>query len=227
MNVRFALKVGFVALLIVLIGGLLSFFYTNNMLTLEYAQAQREVLSFYVAHHYWSTVVAFMVTYILHTALALPATALLTLVGGFLFGTLPGALYSVVSATSGAVLAFIGVRYLFSGFFYRRFDTKMVQRINKELTYNGIPYLLFLRLVPVAPFFLVNILIALTRVPLVRFVWTTALGILPGDVVYAYAGKQLAHIASLREVFSVPVILIFVVLMATTLVPLFLKKKTP
>jgi uncharacterized membrane protein YdjX (TVP38/TMEM64 family) len=195
----------------------------HNYLTLAHIKAQKDFLEEYVAHHYISSIFIFMGFYIIETALALPGTALLTMLGGFLFG-LWGSLFSIISATVGATLTFMTIRYLVGGTVYKKYKhMPLLKTIYNQLHTNAIYYLLFLRFVPFFPFFLVNILLGLTKINVFTFIWTTALGIIPGDLLYAFAGKQLSTITSVYDIFSFRSMALFALLIIATLIPLIVK----
>lgn len=196
------------------------FFYLDlqRFLTLEALKANRQLLADYYAAHTVGTVAAFMVIYILQTALSLPGAAILSLAAGAIFGALAGTVYAVVAATVGATLAFLVTRYLLRDAILKRFGAKL-EGLNRELEQRGWNYLLFLRLVPLFPFFLINLAAGLTRLPLRVFVLGTLVGIIPGGFVFVNAGASLATIDSLSDVASPRVLGSFLLLGLFALVP--------
>jgi uncharacterized membrane protein YdjX (TVP38/TMEM64 family) len=142
---------------------------------------------------------------------------------GLLFGSIQGTVYAVVAATIGATLAFIVARYLLHDTVQRRFGPRL-EGINRELEQCGFNYLLFLRLVPLFPFFLINLAGGLTRLPLRTFVLATMLGIIPGGFVYVNAGAGLAAIETLGDIASPRVMGSFVLLGLFALVPVAWQK---
>lgn len=196
------------------------FFYLDlqRFLTLEALKANRQLLADYYAAHTVGTVAAFMVIYILQTALSLPGAAILSLAAGAIFGALAGTVYAVVAATAGATLAFLVTRYLLRDAILKRFGAKL-EGLNRELEQRGWNYLLFLRLVPLFPFFLINLAAGLTRLPLRVFVLGTLVGIIPGGFVFVNAGASLATIDSLSDVASPRVLGSFALLGLFALVP--------
>jgi uncharacterized membrane protein YdjX (TVP38/TMEM64 family) len=161
--------------------------------------------------------------YVLATALSLPGAIILTLAGGFLFGVAAGTFYVNIGATMGAILAFLSARYLLGDRLQEKY-AKQLETFNREMDRNGTSYLLTLRLIPVFPFFLINFLSGLTKIRLWTFLWTTWLGIIPGTVVFAFAGQQLGSISSPADILSKNVIIAFLVLALFTLVPVILKR---
>lgn len=138
----------------------------------------------------------FVLAYALIVALSLPGAAIASLTGGFLFGLFPGAVYNVAGATLGATAVFLAVRMGLAEGVRARIDAggERVRRIAEGLRANEVSFLLTLRLIPVVPFFLVNLAAAVFGVGAWRFVWTTALGILPGAAVYTWAGQGLGAV---------------------------------
>jgi len=201
------------------------FFYLDlgRFLTLSALKANRQALAEYYATHGAVTVAAFMAIYILQTALSLPGAAILSLAAGAIFGSLMGTLYAVVAATVGATLAFLVTRYLLRDSIIAKFGPKL-EGLNRELEARGFNYLLFLRLVPVFPFFLINLAAGLTLLPLRTFALGTFIGIIPGGFVFVNAGASLAGIQSLRDVASPRVLGSFALLGLFALVPVLYGK---
>ncbi|GFO62833.1 TVP38/TMEM64 family protein [Geomonas paludis] len=190
----------------------------QRFLTLEALKANREFLAGYYAAHRGATVALFMAIYILQTALSLPGAAVLSLAAGAVFGVLAGTVYAVCAATIGATLAFLVTRYLLRDTVAGRFGTRL-EGLNRELEQRGWNYLLFLRLVPLFPFFLINLAAGLTRLPLRVFVLGTLFGIIPGGFVFVNAGASLAAINSLADVASARVLGSFALLGLFALAP--------
>jgi len=134
-----------------------------------------------------------------------------------------GTLYVNIGATVGAILAFLVARYLFHDVIQNKFGTRL-EKINTELEARGFNYLLFLRLVPVFPFFLINLGAGLTKLPLRTFFFGTMIGIIPGSFVYCNAGASLAAINSMSEVVSPRVLGSFALLGIFALVPVLYQK---
>lgn len=190
----------------------------GRWLSLDAVQAQREALWTWTAAHYPLAVAVFITLYCLQTALSFPGATLLTLLGGFLFGPLPGALYVNLGATSGATLAFLSARYLFRDTVERKFGSRL-RTIQEGFARDGFNYLLMLRLVPLFPFFLVNLLAGLTRLRTRTFMAATSLGILPASLVYSYAGRQLGSLSTVSDIASGRVLTAFALLGLLALAP--------
>jgi uncharacterized membrane protein YdjX (TVP38/TMEM64 family) len=190
----------------------------GDLLTFENLQKNKDALLAYVRDNAVTSILVYIVTYVVVIALNLPGGAVLTMAGGYLFGTLPAVLYVNIGATAGAMLAFLSARYLLGDRLQERYRDRL-DKFNKEMERNGSRYLLTLRLIPVFPFFVVNFLAGLTRVPFGTFAWTTSLGIIPGTAVFAYAGHQLEHVRSISDIFTGKVLSAFLILAAFTLAP--------
>jgi pyruvate/2-oxoglutarate dehydrogenase complex dihydrolipoamide dehydrogenase (E3) component/uncharacterized membrane protein YdjX (TVP38/TMEM64 family) len=145
--------------------------------------------------------VLFFVVYVVVTAVSLPGATLLTLAGGALFGLWQGLLLVSFASTTGATLAMLAARFVLGQSVQRRFGERL-NAINAGIAKDGAFYLFTLRLVPVFPFFLINLLMGLTQLPVRSFYWVSQLGMLPGTVVYVLAGTQLANIDSLAGIVS-------------------------
>ena len=155
--------------------------------------------------------IVFFVLYVVVVALSLPFAAIMGLAAGALFGLWHGALLVSFASTIGATLAFLASRYLLRDFVQRHFGGKL-QGINEGMAKDGALYLFMLRLVPVFPFFLINLLMGLTQIRTRTFYWVSQLGMLAGTLVYVNAGTQLARIDSLSGIVSPEVLLSFALL---------------
>lgn len=138
----------------------------------------------------------FMLAYVAVVALSVPGAVWVTLTGGFLFGVFPGVLYNVGGATLGALLLFLAVRAGFGESLRARMQASegAVRRLGDGLRENEVSVLLTMRLVPVVPFFVANLIPAFLGVAAWRFVWTTFLGILPGGLVFTSVGAGLGDV---------------------------------
>jgi uncharacterized membrane protein YdjX (TVP38/TMEM64 family) len=219
--------IGKVVVALCILAGLAAFFLLDldRYLSLEAVKAHRDRLLAYTGTHYASAVIAFIGLYCLQTTFSLPGAAIFTLAGGFLFGPLAGTLYANLGATSGAALAFLVSRYLFHDWVEARFGRRLGP-LQEGFARDAFGYLLSLRLMPIFPFFIINLLSGLTRIRLGTFVAATAIGIIPASFVYAYAGRQLGTINSLAEIASPRVLLAFTLLGLLSLAPGVYRKMT-
>lgn len=213
-----SMRKGVVLAAIVLLVMFFLFSDLRHLLTLEMLQANRQALVGYYDRHPALVVALFMGGYILQTALALPGAAIFSMAAGAIFGVVMGTLYAVTAATIGAVLSFLATRYLIRDLVLKCFGARMAV-INGELERRGVNYLLFLRLVPLFPFFLVNLAAGITGMSLRTFVIGTLVGIIPGGFVYVNAGSALSGIRSLADIVSARTLAGFVLLGVFALVP--------
>ncbi|HEY6871826.1 MAG TPA: TVP38/TMEM64 family protein [Geobacteraceae bacterium] len=213
-------------LILIAVAVLIALFFRFDLgrfFTLDALKANRGRLADLYAGHRLAMVAGFIVVYIVQTALSLPGAAILSLAAGALFGAVMGTLYAVIGATAGATAAFLVTRYLLHDAVQRKFGARL-EKLNAELEARGLNYLLFLRLVPLFPFFLINLAAGLTRLPLRTFVIGTLVGIIPGGFVYVNAGASLATVTSLREIASPRVLGSFVLLGLFALIPALYQK---
>ncbi|MDP1770805.1 MAG: FAD-dependent oxidoreductase [Methylobacter sp.] len=170
-------------------------------LTLETLKAQQAAIDTYRSNHPVLAVVIYALIYIVVTGLSLPGATILTLAGGAVFGLLWGTLIVSFASTIGATLAFLSARFLFRDAVESRFGDRL-NVINKGMDRDGALYLFTLRLVPVFPFFVINLVMGLTSLKTQTFYWVSQLGMLAGTVVYVNAGTQLGKLESLSGILS-------------------------
>ena len=212
-----------IAAIVVMLIALFFVFDLGKYLTLESLKANRDALTTFYQKNRIVMAAAFITVYIIQTALSLPGAAVLSLAAGAVFGAVMGTLYVNIGATVGATLAFLVARYLFHDVIQNKFGSRL-EKINKELEAQGFNYLLFLRLVPVFPFFLINLGAGLTKMPLRTYFLGTMVGIIPGSFVFCNAGASLATITSMSEVASPRVLGSFALLGMFALVPVLYHK---
>lgn len=210
-------KYGLLAAMAVM-AALFFYFDLGQYLSLESLKDNRDKLSDYYQEHTWKMIFGFIAVYIVSVALSLPGATILTLTGGAIFGSVAGTLIVNVSATIGATLAFLAARFLLRDWVEKKFGEKL-KPINDGFSKNAINYLLFLRLVPLFPFFLVNLASGVTKIPLRTYFFGTMIGILPGGFVYANAGSNLASINSIADIASPGVLGAFALLGIFALIP--------
>lgn len=212
------------AVIAVAIGAFL-YFDLGQYLSLDALKQNRDQLLTFTESNYAASVAIFILTYIVVTGLSLPGAVILTLAGGFVFGGVIGTLFVNLGATTGATLAFFAARYLLRDWVEQKFG-RWVEPVQQGFAKNAFSYLLTLRLIPLFPFFVVNLVSGLTRVSVGTYVAATAIGIIPGSFVYAYAGRQLGTINSLKEIASPNVIGALILLGLLALIPIVYKKFT-
>jgi uncharacterized membrane protein YdjX (TVP38/TMEM64 family) len=208
---------------ILALAALFFYFDLGKYLTLTSLKENRLSLVAFYEQHQIAMIAIFLAIYIAQTALSLPGAAILGLAAGAVFGTIMGTVYVNVGATVGATLAFLVARYLFHDPIQNKFGPRL-EKMNRELESRGLNYLLFLRLVPLFPFFLINLGAGLTKLPLRTFFIGTMVGIIPGSFVFCNAGASLATISSMSEVASPRVLGSFALLGLFALVPVIYQK---
>ncbi|MEG3080747.1 FAD-dependent oxidoreductase [Halomonas sp. 5021] len=188
------------ALLIVAIG---AFFLTgaHQWFTLDTLKAYQSDFQAAFSQSPWQVAGIFFAVYVVMTALSLPGATLLTLLGGTLFGLGWGLLIISFASTLGATLAFLLSRFLFRQAIEKRFP-RQFESVNRGVERDGALYLFTLRLVPVFPFFMINLVMGLTRIKTVTFYWVSQVAMLPGTAIYVNAGGQLGELESLGGIIS-------------------------
>lgn len=215
-------KIAFLAVLLLIFVSF-KFSGVEDGLTLASLQGNAISLQDNVANNYSLSVLGFIFIYIIVLAFSIPGATILTLAGGFLFGVGLGTLFVNIGATLGATIAFLSSRYLIGKWVQNKYKDKL-KKFNEELKKNGRNYLLTLRFIPIFPLFLINLFAGLTKIPLRTFIWTTSLGIIPGSLVYTFAGKQLRLINSVKDILSVKIFIALVLLGLFSLIPVFYSK---
>lgn len=210
-----------VGLVLVLLAMVAAFFVLDlgRYLSLDYlAQSQAQLNAQFKAQPL-PFIAAYMAIYVAVTAASLPGAVILTLAGGAIFGLWWGTLIVSFSSCIGATLAFLAARFVLRDSIEARFSS-WLKDINAGIAKQGAFYLFTLRLVPLVPFFVINLVMGLTQIPVRTFYWVSQLGMLAGTAVYVNAGTQLAQITSLKGIFSPALIGSFVLL---GIFPLFAK----
>lgn len=201
----------------------------QDRVSCDWLEDHREGLTAFIAAHELTAVVVYMAGYALAVALSLPIGLFLTLAGGFLFGLWSGTAYVVTAATIGATALFLAARSAM-GSGLRGRAGPAVARMEQGFRENAMSYLLFLRLTPLFPFWLVNLVPAVVGIPLRTFVLATFVGIIPASLVYASVGNGLGALVAgggscdPRVLMSAKVVLPLVGLAVLALVPVFYKK---
>lgn len=186
-----------VLVIVAVTGGVL----LRDHLGFETLRANREALVAFRDANMVAAVAVFVLAYVAIVAFSLPGAAVASLTGGFLFGVFPGVLYNVTAATLGAAALFLVVRAGLAEGLKARIDASdgAVKRLTEGMRANEVPVLLGMRLVPVVPFFLANLIAAMLGVALSRFLWTTFVGIIPGGLVFTSVGAGLGEVFARGE----------------------------
>ena len=183
----------------------------GRYLNLGYFQEQRSAVVRAYQEHTLLVIVAFMASYAGMAALSLPVAAIMTLAAGAVFGLAVGLVLASFASTIGATLACVLARYLFRDLVQNRFG-KYLGRINEGMEKDGAFHLFAMRLVPVFPFFVVNLVMALTPMRLWTFYWVSQVGMLAATAVYVNAGKEIGQLESLSGILSPTLVISFVLL---------------
>lgn len=212
-------------LLALVMGGLIGAFFALDLgryLTLDALQAQQAAVAQWVDSHFVSASLLFVLIYVLSTALSLPGASLLTLGGSAVFGVAWGLLLVSFASSIGATQAFLSARFLLRDWVTARFGDKLAT-FQSGMAKEGAFYLLSLRLIPIFPFFLVNLLMGLTPIRVSTYYWVSQLGMLPGTFVYVLAGSELGQLTSTGNILS-PGLMVALTLLG--LMPWLVKKLT-
>ena len=178
----------------------LSFF--SELISFEALKENRSDISGFRDENFILSIILFWLFYFLLVVFSLPGAAVASVSGGFLFGLNLGLLINVTAASTGATVLFILVRYGLKSFKYSRssdFDNNFAVKIKNGLIQNQVSIMLILRLVPLVPFFLANILPAIVGVRLFNFIWTTVIGIIPGGIVFTWIGAGVGEVFDRNE----------------------------
>lgn len=199
-------------ILLIAVVAAFGFFLLKDLLSFETLRDNRDALIAWRDGNYAIAVITFMAIYVAVVAFSLPGATVMTLTGGFLFGTFPGTLFNVVSATLGAIVIFLAAKTGLGDLLHARMlarapDDSRMRRIEAGLRRNEVSYLLLMRLVPAVPFFVANLAPAFLGVGLRTFAWTTFFGIMPGGLVYTAVGAGLGEVFSRGETPNLGIIL--------------------
>ena len=192
----------------------------DQYLTLEYLKSQRQSFLDFYAVNQFITLAAYFAMYVVVTALSLPGATVMTLAGGAVFGLATGLLIISFASTIGATLAFLIARFVLRDAVQNKFQDKL-KAINDGVKKEGDFYLFTLRLIPLFPFFVINLVMGLTPMKAWRFYLVSQIGMLPGTIVFVNAGSQLGALESMSGILSLELILSFALL---GIFPLLAKK---
>jgi uncharacterized membrane protein YdjX (TVP38/TMEM64 family) len=201
-------------IIVAVIAGIIAAFKIFDLgqyLSLSYIKASQEKFELLFTEHPVAVIASYMLIYIFTTSLSLPGAVVLTIGGGALFGLFAGTIIVSFASTIGATLACFVARYLLRDWIQGKFPER-IKKVNEGVEREGAFYLFTLRLIPVFPFWMINVLMGLTKMPLARFYWVSQLGMIPGTIVYVNAGKEIAQIESLKGILSPGLIISFVLI---------------
>ena len=183
----------------------------HQYLNLDYIKSQKAILDDYRHSYPIKSAFLFFLFFIFITSISLPGTGVLTLTAGAIFGLIWGTLICSFAAMIGATIALSISRYLLRDYIQNRFKLQL-EPINKGIEEDGKFYLFTMRMIPVFPYFIINMLMGLTPIKITSFAWVTQLGMLLPTIILVNAGSQLTKINSLYDVFSIEIIISFALL---------------
>ena len=198
-----------------------------NTLSMHYQSLQK-----FTQTHYFSSVLGFILIYIVLVAFSVPGAAIMTLIGGFLFGGIFATLWVVIAATTGATISYLAVSLAFSDLRFKPLKNSQssIEKMRQGFQKNELNYLLFLRLLPIFPFFVINIAAGILNVKLRHFVLGTFFGIIPGSFIYSWVGSSLGFALSQRKmvdmgiIFSPPILFPIISLALLSVAPIIYQK---
>ena len=219
-----------ILLLVAVVIGSLLLFAPREYLSLEFVQSKLGAIEAFRAEHPVQAVLIFAAIYIISTAASIPGALILTLSGGAIFGFFFGSVVVLISATIGATIAFLLARYLFDDMVQNKMGERLT-KIRENFRKEGALYLFSMRLVPVFPFFAINLLMGLTSIKTSTYALASFIGMAPGTMAYINAGTQLGKLESVKGLLSPGLIISFVILAAFPYVAKFalklIKSKSP
>ena len=204
------MKLKKIVILIVIVGLIVAVkvFGIDQYLTLSYLKGSLDSLKSLYANHSLMVIVVYFVIYVVTTSLSLPGASPLGIAGGALFGFWTATIVVSFASTIGATLACFVSRFLLRDWIQNKFGDR-VKKVNEGIEKEGAFYLFTLRLIPIFPFWLINLAMGLTKMSLVKFYWVSQIGMLPGTMVFVNAGKELAKIDSIKGILTPSLIISF------------------
>lgn len=202
-----------IVIVVVLIGLVAVFriFGLHDYLTLSHLKDSQEKFALLYATHKFSVIAPYIVIYILVTSLSLPGAVIMTIAGGALFGLWTGTVVVSFASAIGATLACFVSRFFLRDWVQERLGSRL-RTVNHGIEKEGAFYLFTMRLIPVFPFWIINLLMGLTKMPLRTFYWVSQVGMFPGTIVYVNAGRELGKVESFSAIISPGLVLSLVAL---------------
>lgn len=224
----------YLPLIAIAIVAVIGAFTLRDYISFDVLRDNREALLAFRDDNFLLTVLMFIAVYVAVVGFSLPGAVIVTLTGGFLFGTVLGTAFNVTGATLGAILIFLAARMGLGNRLKEKMDASdgMVAKIKKGIDENQWSMLFFIRLVPAVPFFVANLIPAFVGVPLFRFAVSTFLGIIPGSLVYTSVGAGLGEVFARGEtpnlgiIFEPHILLPILGLTALSVLPVLIKAVT-
>jgi uncharacterized membrane protein YdjX (TVP38/TMEM64 family) len=216
------MKLKKILILIIIVGLIVAVkvFGLDQYLTLSYLKGSLDSLKSLYANHSLMVIAGYFFIYVLTTSLSLPGASPLGIAGGALFGFWTATIVVSFASTIGATLACLVSRFLLRDWIQNKFGDR-VKKVNEGIEKEGAFYLFTLRLIPVFPFWMINLAMGLSKMSLLKFYWVSQIGMLPGTMVFVNAGKELAKIESVKGIFSPSLIISFALI---GIFPIVIKK---
>ncbi len=210
---------------LIFLGSVIFLYYVGiaQYMSLENIKAQSAYLQMQVEKNYFWSVLAFLLFFTSLIGFTLPVTGPMGVMGGFLYGLWPSVLYCMFSVMVGTTISFLVVRHALSHVIRDQYKDQLAT-FSERVHQYGYGYLISLQLLTVVPYFVINTLAALAGVSLETFMWTTAAGSLPIIFIYSFAGKELYMIQSWKDILSIHMLALLLVLAALALLPMLMKK---
>ncbi|PKM12346.1 MAG: TVP38/TMEM64 family protein [Gammaproteobacteria bacterium HGW-Gammaproteobacteria-3] len=200
----------------------MSLFFFDSM-TLESFKSNKLFINEFITKNYSLSVFFFFVSCIVLINSPVPFAAIIKMLSGFFFGFYLGAIYNIAATILACLVGFSVSRYAFKDTFEEIFYER-IKKIEYEVEKNGFYYFLTLRLIMVVPYFLINILAGISRISFKKYLFSTALGVIPASLVYANGGNKLEQINSIAELYSPDIIIALALIATLALSPLVIKK---
>ena len=197
--------------------------FSMDFMTIDNIINNKLQISYFISKNYFISVLLFFVSCIVFINSPIPFAAIIKLLGGFFFGFYLGAFYNIVATILACLIGFGISRYTFKDIFERQYYEKL-KIIENEIEKNGFYYFLSLRLIMVVPYFLINILAGISRISFKKYLFSTALGVIPASLIYANGGNKLEKINSIHELFRTDIVFSLILVAVIVVLPILKKK---
>jgi uncharacterized membrane protein YdjX (TVP38/TMEM64 family) len=201
-------------LLIIFLVALIALAYNSGILknlNFSYLKTHLDQAKMFFANYPVRAIIIYFTAYVFATAVSIPGVTILSILGGAVFGTFFGTIMVSFASTIGATFSFLITRFLLRDYVAKKFHI-ITQEINKNIDREGVFYLLSLRLIPLFPFFIINMVMGLTSISAPVFFIVSQIGMFPATIIYVYAGKKISEINSVSEILNPGMIMLFILL---------------
>ena len=220
---KFLVRIIILVLILAAVFAVFRFTPVGDFLNVKTLAESRDELILTVQNNLLLSALVYIDLYIIVVALSIPGATVLSVLRGFFFGPYIATVFINIGATAGAFVVFIAARYFLGEMIQTKYPEKL-EKFNREIDKNGKNYMLTLRFIPVFPFFLINLLAGFTKIPALTFLWTTAVGIIPGSFVYAYLGNAGTVLGQEGSGMPKELIIALVLLALISILPVGIKK---